>query len=197
MKSFKDFNISQESSLELNNIIELMQFKNMDFDMITEDTLNEFAMPDINKALKVSGIHIKKGRGLIQILSSAGLHISRIIWQSIKAAGGDEAATEKLKVLLSRKVKKEEIMDVILKLDMITLHALTGPIHAIEAITGWHIWAAIDAVQKKTNNIKLKVNSVLDTLKSIIKDADKEITNKLKDIAFEIRDTFKAQLGTS
>jgi len=191
MKSFKDFGNHQEFSLELNNIIELMEFEKMGVDTLTEETLDEFKMPDITGALKTAGFHVKKGRGLMQIIAASGTHMAKILYHAVKAAKGDEASVAELKKLLAKKITKEDIIDVLLKIDQLTLHALTGPIHAIEAITGWHIAAAIKNVRKVSDDIKQKVVNVIDTLKTLAKKVDKAIAAKVTSLTTDISNTFK------
>ena len=61
-----------------------------------------------------------------------------------------EAAKNVLKGL-----KKEDVLDFLLNLDMATLHIVSGPIHTIDAITGWHLWANVKDKAKGAKNIFL------------------------------------------
>lgn len=182
MKSFKQYQKDLETSIEVSNLVELSMFMDMDIDDVTqlnEDTQIDEAL-DLNKAMKKVGLHVQKGRGLMQIFASAGKHIVQVMWYAVKAYGGDEDAKVKLKELLKKKVSKEDILDVILKLDAATMHVITGPIHTIDAITGWHLWANVQKVANVAGDIKKKVKDAIDTLKTMAKNVEGKIKSRIE-----------------
>lgn len=172
IKGFKTFNEETELAKSVNNLIELQYFSDMDFSTLNESILTEFKMPDIGSALKKAGLHVKKGRGLIQIIASSGIHLAKIFHASIKAAGGNKEAEKELKELLSKKISKEDIIDFLLKLDQATLHVITGPIHTIEAITGWHIWAAVKKVSNVGKDLVQKGIDIINKLEDVVNDLE-------------------------
>ena len=173
MKTFKKFTDKSQSIEDINSLVELVLFLEMNVNELHK--LDE-AKVDISKALKKIGMERHQERGLIHILKDSGVHIGKIFHAAFKSHIGTPAskkeAKEQLKSLLSKKITKEEIIDVLLKLDMITLHAITGPIHVIDAITGWHLWAD---VHSKVQKIGDRVHNAV----KILSDVNKEVTGKL------------------
>lgn len=179
IKSYSQFTREINESHSIIDLIELSIFSEIDPNLLKEDIGELEEAINIKGALEKAGLHAKKGRGLIQILSSAGKHISKIFWYAIKAHTGDEKAKEELKTLLKKKVSKEDIIDVLLKLDQLTLHAITGPIHAIEAATGWHIAANIKKVSKTVDNVKDRFENAIKSLNDLMKDTNKKTSQRI------------------
>ena len=69
------------------------------------------------------------------------------------------------------------MLDFLLKLDMATLHVLTGPLHTIDAITGWHLWAN---VKDKADQGLKKAKEAIDNLIAVAKTAEQSVKDKLK-----------------
>lgn len=174
MKSFKQYSAYSE----VQNLVELALFMEMDPNTLNEETMLNEAF-DVMGALEKAGFHVKKGRGLIQMLSGAGKHMSKILWYAVKSAAGDEDAKPILKDLLKRRIKKEELLDFLLKLDQLTLHALTGPIHAIDALTGWHIGPNLHKVADLKNDIAKKIKDAVSTIKNVAKEVGDKTRGKL------------------
>ena len=75
------------------------------------------------------------------MILKSGKHIGKVIWYAMKAAVGNEEDKQKLiRIIKETKISSSQLIDFLLKLDMLTLHAITGPIHMIDAVTGWHLW---------------------------------------------------------
>ena len=110
----------------------------------------------INKYLQKAGVKVHTRKGLIQYLISAGKGLGKLFLAALK---GDKEEVKKI----AKSVKKEDVIDFLLKLDTVTYHLLTGPIHMIDAVTGWHIWAAIED--------KIKNSTFLDKLKQALQKA--------------------------
>lgn len=151
-----------DNYLKNNDAISLIEI-GMFFD---DNMLNEGQWTDkLKGALKSVGFKAhKSGPGLIQIISSAGKHIAKLMWYSFKAAKGDEEAKKMVKEIAKKEIQKGELVDFLLKLDTLTLHLLTGPLHMIEALTGWHIWSDI---KKSTKDLKKRAEDALEQLKNI------------------------------
>jgi hypothetical protein len=156
MKSYKDY-IEQRQIVE--SITDILALRELDSDMISE-TLNEGVVDkikkaDISGALKKVGLHASQSnRGLIQYLLQAGKGVAKMFIALIK---GD---TERVKEIV-KSVKKADVLDFLLKLDMATLHIISNPIHTLDAITGWHIWA----------NVSKKIGAVASDIIQKIKDS--------------------------
>lgn len=196
VKSFKQFNEIEELSVSIHNLIELQYFTDMDINLLTEETLTEFKMPDIMGAISKAGLHVKKGRGLIQMIASVGTHFAKILYHAIKASGGDEGSNSILKELLGKKIKKEDFIDFLLKLDQVTLHAITGPIHAIEAITGWHLWAAVGHVRDVAKNLQQKSTDIINKLKDISADLQGSGKKYIQKVAASVEKFFLPTIDT-
>jgi hypothetical protein len=122
----------------------------IDGDVLTESKFHD--------ALKKAGLHLGKSKGLIQHLQAAGKGLFKMFIAGIK---GDKA---ELKAVAST-VKKEDVIDFLLKLDQATLHLITGPLHFIEAVTGWHLWAAVQAAKSTSKDVAAKIKSAIAAIK--------------------------------
>ena len=136
--------------------------------MIVQDdmTLDEaFNIDDLKKGGKAlmsklgMGSH-KTGDGLIQVALKSGKLMAEFVWHALRGATGNQQSIERVKEIAATEITKEQFLDFVLKLDTATLHIVSGPLHAIDAWTGWHIWA----------HIKSKVDIGLDKAKQAIKD---------------------------
>lgn len=102
----------------------------------------------IEDTLKKAGFKLHKSRGLIKYLTSAGSGVVKLM---IAAIRGDKTGVQNI----ISSVKKEDVVDFLLKLDMATLHIVTGPIHFINAVTGWDLEANIAGHKPATNLLNL------------------------------------------
>ena len=152
MKTFKEIIALDESA----NVVELTEEKTYYLALIealslmNSDELNESKMTleegvmdklsDFGSKVKTQvgkvGLHIKKSKGLIEYVASITKGTGLIFLHLIK---GDVAkATELLKT-----IQKEDVIDFLMKLDLVAFHFISGPIHTLDAITGWHVGAAV------------------------------------------------------
>lgn len=125
------------------------------------------------------GIHVGKssGRGLIHSLLASGLNISKVMIAAFKAVNGNQDDKAKLKEAINKlKFKKEDLLDFLLRLDQATMHLITGPIHMIDAVMGWHIWADI---KTQASNIGTRIKDAFGNLIQTIKD----LPSKIKTVA--------------
>ena len=60
-------------------------------------------------------------------------------------------------------VSKGDIVNVLLKLDGVTLHLISGPIHVLEYLTGWKV----SGIKKKVENVTVRIQKAIDTLKKL------------------------------
>jgi len=96
---------------------------------------------DLSAMFGKIGLKITKGQGLIQILAKAGTHVAKLLWLAVKAYRSQTPEDkEELKTFLKNtKVTKEQVVDVLLKLDMLTNKMFTGPVAMLNVLTGWQI----------------------------------------------------------
>jgi len=132
------------------------------------------------------GTH-KTGDGLIQVALKSGKLMAEFIWNILKAAGGDKDAVTRVKEIANTEIKKEEFLDFLLKLDMATLHLVSGPLHLVDALTGWHIWAHIKG---KTEDAMEKAKNAIKNLVDAAKEADESVRKKLKSLMHGIARLF-------
>lgn len=111
-------------------------------ELVLDENLDE----NINGALSTLGIHVSKSKGLIDYVKLGGIQLGKLL---IAGVQGDK---EKIKKI-GKNIKKEQILDFLLKLDAATLHFVTGPLHIIDAVLGWHIGADLAAAAKGANEL--------------------------------------------
>lgn len=128
--------------------------------------------------LKKVGLHAHTGEGgLIWVLGKSSVTMGQLFWNLVKAATtGDKKAKEKVVEIAKTEITKEQVLDFLLKLDTLTLHMVTGPLHMLDALTGWHI-----AV-----NIKKASEPVVDRTKRAI--------NHLRNLADNLKGKLKKQV---
>ncbi len=163
-----------------------------EFDENEVTAINFKAMvPGLKKVMKKMGLHVSSGDGLIQILFKSGRHVAKLVWLMLKyATTKDPEVKTKLKdKMKNTKVKPAQMLDVLLKIDTITLHALTGPIHALDAIMGWHIGADLKhAAQDASHQAKEAFRYLKKLGKKVGKDSQKDFRiylNKLSTLVFK------------
>lgn len=126
------------------------------------------------------GVHASSsGGGMIGILYKSGKVMAEFMWNAMKASMGDTTAKERVKELAKTEISKEDVLDFLLRLDGLTLHTMTGPIHFIDNLTGWHIWAAVKKHAENFGDIAAKA---IKDLAGVIKDTDAEVKTKAKSL---------------
>ena len=138
----------------------------------------------VEPVAKKAGLHIETKKGLLQYLSSASTGVAKLLYYAVDYYFNKNEESKKKMIELAKSVKKEDIIDFLLKLDMLTLHIISGPIHQLDALTGTHIWANI---QKKTKNVTdaakdaiEKIESLKDHLKGSLKPQLQKYSNALR-----------------
>lgn len=112
----------------------------------------------LGKGLGKAGLHRHKGKGLISYVMSAGKGVGKMMLALIK---GDKETVKEL----AQSVKKADVVDFLLKLDTVTQHLVTGPIHTLDAITGWHIGANLEHAIKGKDGIIAKIKGAIGTIR--------------------------------
>ena len=124
------------------------------------DTLNEI---DIHKHLKKVGLKLHKGDGIIDYVKQFATGAGKCILAAIK--GDKEKVAE-----IAKSLDKAKVIDFLLKLDMATLHLVTGPIHFIDAVTGWDLMANLKAHAKKAESMVDIFKSAITKVKTAVTD---------------------------
>jgi hypothetical protein len=165
-----------EELRDMTALLELSMFMEADINRLDE----AFGLKDLadtaGKLLSKAGLHLHKGDGLVQQAMKGGTVLAKFVWYALKSATGDKEAIAKVKELANTEIKKEDVLAFLLNLDMATLHVITGPIHTIDAITGWHLWANVKEAAGASVD---KASKAIENLIDVAKNALPEIKNKL------------------
>ena len=168
MISFKEFKSLNEMADKIALLMYLSENKEMinesyDMERLTE-AQEEALVESINDWLGKVGMKLHKGDGIIDYLKGFTKGAGEMIMAAIKK---DE---KKVKEIAGR-MDKAKVVDFLLKLDMATMHIVTGPIHFIDAVTGWDLMA----------NIKHAAEGAKDMLK-IFYDAMGKVKDSIKHV---------------
>lgn len=192
-ESEQKLNTDQVALLEYHFFMQNLETFNED---ILEEGIKDKVMGFLTKA-KISakdlthhlGIHVGKssGSGLIQTLLASGLNISKVMIAAFKAVNGNQDDKARLKEAINNlKFKKEDLLDFLLRLDQATMHLVTGPIHMIDAVMGWHIGADI---KTKFSNIGTRIKDAFSNLIQTIKDLPSKIKTVASRNMTDLKDT--------
>ena len=127
---------------------------------------------DFKALMHKFGIHTQKGSGVVQIMSKASKNIAALFWYAIKASLGDEGAKDKVREIATKEVTHAQVLDFLLRVDALSMHILTGPIHMIDAVMGWHIGVELHNIAKGHSTIDAEVAKAKEILSSIKSKAD-------------------------
>lgn len=158
-------------------------FQKMEF--MTESKLDEdlkILSEGINDHLNKLGLKIHKSKGILDYIKSFTTGIGKVMFHIVK---GD---VDKAKELI-KSVSKEDVMDFLYKLDLGTLHLFTGPIHMIDAWTGWDLAVNLKSHMEKGEGISDMIKKELTKVKEYItklfssdEDKQKELNNYVDNI---------------
>lgn len=126
-------------------------------------------------------------KGLLSYLKDIGLGGSQMIYHAFNAFyNKDNTSKERMKELKDG-VKKEHIIDILVKLDVLTLHLISGPIHIMDAVTGWNV---MHKLKFKIEPIDKKAKDAIHTLESLRDELDGRLKSQLQTYANAIRRVF-------
>jgi len=134
--TFKDYNANKISQIQIQEKISALLFlSEIDTSTMNESDITESFSDWMNKF----GLKIHKSKGVIDYIKQFSSVAGRMLLAAIK---GDGEKVKKIALELSR----EDFVDFLLKLDLITLHIISGPVHFIDGLTGWNISANLKHV---------------------------------------------------
>jgi len=160
MIKFKEFSESLKNkglSEEMQDKIALLMYISENENMINEsydlenltEAQEELIIESVNDWLEKVGMKLHKGNGIIDYLASFTKGVGKLIMAAISK---DKEEVKKI----ASNFKKEEVVDFLLKMDMATMHIVTGPIHFVDAVTGWDLMANIKhAAEGAKDKLKL------------------------------------------
>jgi len=162
MDSFKDY-INEDADDNIEHVMTLLEY--MIILESGENLLNEGRMDSVKSTLsgiaKRLGISGHGNKNLLSVMSSVGKNARSALVYAMQAFAGDEKAKEKLKSLRGSKEVRAELGDLILRLDALTMHFLTGPIHMMDAITGFDLAEKIrEAATGETHHIDNAIQTI-------------------------------------
>lgn len=144
--NFKQY-LNETNDIEIK--IQTLIYLTENIDNLNEEDLFEGVAGALNRV----GLKAHKSTSIISYIKKFTTGVGKVILYLIK---GDAKKAQEL----IKEVKKEDVLDFLVKLDSGTLHLISGPIHTIDAWTGWHI----------APNVNKKIEQAQSTI-SIIKDA--------------------------
>lgn len=135
MKGFNEFIVQKKQEEQIKESIVMLAICS-DFDI---NSLNESNITEaFNDKLGKFGLKLHTSTGIAEYIAKFSSASGKLIMAAIK---GDKAKVKEI----ASKLDKGEVIDFLLKLDTLTAHLVTGPIHIIDAITGWDLMANIKA----------------------------------------------------
>jgi hypothetical protein len=143
-------------------------------------------VPGLKSIMHKLGLHVEQGDGLVQILFKSGRHMTRLFLLLMKAYTSKDPAKKQELVdkLKETKVTKEQVLDVLLRLDTLTMHFITGPIRMLDAAMGWHIGVEL---KKKVQDVGTKIDEAIIVLKEAGHKLKGEKSNLFKKLLSKIR----------
>lgn len=140
----------------------------------------------INDHLNKVGFKLHKSKGILDYIKSFAGGVGKVMFHIIK---GD---LDKAKELI-KSISKEDILDFLYKLDLGTLHLFTGPIHMIDAWTGWDLAVNLKSHMEKGEGITDIIKKELQKVKEYISKLFPTDTDKQKELASNL-DTVLASI---
>lgn len=134
---------------------------NESFEEMSEAQITEGVKEWLGKV----GIKLHKGDGLIDYVTQFSKGAGKLILAAIK---GDKEEVKRI----AQTLDKAKVIDFLLKLDMATMHLVTGPIHMVDAITGWDLAANLKQAAHGAKNILgdffKAIEQVTSTIKQVV-----------------------------
>ena len=184
MENFKSYIIeTQKEQVQTSVLSYLFLMENIE-QISQVDNLNESDIISLEEGfgdfLAKLGLKAHKGKGLIDYAKQFAKGAGKLI---IAATQGDKKKVKEI----ANSIEKEDVINFIMQLDQATLHIITGPLHFIDAVTGWHIGANLKHAGTKVKDILKQIWEYLTALKSKIPqifDTEKEqkLLGHLQDI---------------
>jgi hypothetical protein len=167
------------------------EFQNLTEASILAGIANMFGK--VEAGIDKIGMKLHKGKGVLSYIADFNDAASFLVYAAIK---GDKEEV----LRLAKTFDKSKFVDFLLKLDMLSMHLLTGPIHMIDALTGWDLIAnlkshagkaenIIDSIEKAIADLKSKISSLMDTS---IADKVNSFFDSISDMLFATPEAVKA-----
>ena len=149
-----------------------------------EEQLTEIS-EGINNHLNKIGFKLHKSKGILDYIKTFTTGVAKVIFYIIK---GD---IDKAKELI-KSMSKEDVLDFLYKLDLGTLHLFTGPIHMIDAWTGWDLAVNIKSHMEKGEGIMDVLKQAIEKVKTSVQELFKTDNKKQEELYNYIDNIVKA-----
>ena len=153
-ESITRVNLNEAFQLEFNTaVLGLSLLEQMNTDDINEG---------VNDILAKFGFELeKKSPGVIEYLARFTKGVGKFVWYAIKR---DKKGIK----ALMKDFSKEELVDFLYKLDLVTMHLITGPLHFIDGMTGWELIPKFKEMKASAETAISKIKKAIENLKSNI-----------------------------
>ena len=122
-------------------------------------------------------------KNLLSLLTSISKNAALAVIYAIQTQANREGAKEKLQNILKTSNVKAELVDLVIRADVLTLHLISGPIHIIDAITGYEIAEKIrNKAQIGAGRIKIAVDLIQKSARALIDNKKSRRVKKSLDI---------------
>lgn len=116
----------------------------------------------VNDILAKFGFELeKKSPGVIEYIARFTKGVGKFVWYAIKR---DKKGIK----ALMKDFSKEELVDFLYKLDLVTMHLITGPLHFIDGMTGWELIPKFKEMKASAETAISKIKKAIENLKSNI-----------------------------
>ena len=144
--------------------------------MEEDNFVDENKAKDVKNVLQKIGIDIeKKDEGIFGKLKKP--ETREFFKYLLKAFIGDKEAKQKIKEMSKGVVSKGDIINILLKLDSLTLHLLSGPIKILALLTGWQIVGVKKKVENMTTRVKKAIEVLVNLSTSLAGKEKKQVVN--------------------
>lgn len=148
------------------------------------DKINEGRelLPKVKKYINNLSLPKTRKKGLIQIISSSSKEIGKMLWLAYKySITNNSEFKNELRNMAHKNITKDDMIDFLFKLDVVTLGLLSSPISMIDAITGWNLLENLKSITKSIEERALEAIKSLEWISSNVpSDVKSRIQNYIK-----------------
>lgn len=178
MQSLKEHIYITEQKEVIASLLEFIVFMEDGESLVLSEARGESVKAGLGKVANKLGVSAHGRKNLLKLIASVGKNTGLALVYAIRSHMGQEGAKENLENVLKTANIKSELTDLMLRLDTLTLHLLTGPLHIIDAITGWHLGADIKDKAKTPNTHIKGAIDILTKAAQAIKDKPRKTLNR-------------------
>ncbi len=183
MQKFKQYASEKQIQTQIMESLLLLQYVTENDGRLNEDSVLANFASKVNSILPKLGMKLHKGDGIINYVAKFASVGGKMLIASIK---GNKEEIKRLATTIDR----SEFIDFLLKLDMVSFHLVTNPIHMIDAITGWDLMANLKShAQKAVSVIEDIVNGIRQLKTKIVQVLDNNVAKPIISFFDELETT--------